>query len=292
MLRRPAQQVVSKHEGDLPPHPAPDLSPLAAPVNGGWRAMGREDIARLHRLYYDPGIEVKEIARVWRVSTSTLLRWIDEMDWPSRRELTRQAAAQRLAIGREIRQAAASDADFGAATDAQRQAQESEDAARRAREGEALEWQARQERRERQERQEREEVAPRPASPSAALRLPQDFDETAPVDSGALVNNVERAVRRELALIEAQINDPTPGARERNARALSTLVRTLNGLKDLRAASGLTAPRGGDDGPRPPRNLDQLRAELAADLERLHARNLAAAQEDRWSTYANPPDMD
>ncbi len=261
MLRRPAEQVVSKQEGS--DDPFSDLSPLPAPVNGGWRAMGREEIARLHRLYYDPRIEVKEIARVWRVSTSTLLRWVDEMDWPSRRELTRQAAAQRLAFGREIRQAAASDAASGAAgRDAQDVAQDRDEADRRARECDAL---------ERQSLAARATFAPRPAAPNVPQRLPEHFDAQAPVDAAALIGDVERAVRRELALIEMQINDPTPGARERNARALATLVRALNGLKDLRGAQYAAMPHYGQEELRPPRDLEKLRRELEESLNRIRA---------------------
>jgi hypothetical protein len=289
----------TQHEGSAPPSLPPDLSPLAAPIRGGWRAFGREDIARLHRLYYDQRIEVKEIARVWRVSTSTLLRWVDEMDWPCRRDLTRQAAAQRLAFGREIRAAATSDADFSErAQDGAAQAELAREDARRGDEFDALEREAQGWAKARAEA--RAEVLAFAGQGTArggrfsgagpiAAALPRDFDDAAPVDAGSLVADVERAVRRELALIESNLNDPSAGARERNARAVANLVRALNGVKELRENL-----RGGDrmqdscrdpyrdpydDGPPPPRDLARLREELAADIERMVAQEDAAKRE-------------
>ncbi len=294
MLRRLAEQAVSKHEGGAgdSPNLPPDLSPLAAPIRGGWRAFGREDIARLHRLYYDPRIEVKEIARVWRVSTSTLLRWVDEMDWPCRRDLTRQAAAQRLAFGREIRAAATSDADFSErAQDGAAQAELAREDARRGDEFDALEREAQGWAKARAEaRAEARAFAGQGAARGGqfsgagpvAAALPRDFDDAAPVDAGSLVADVERAVRRELALIESNLNDSSAGARERNARAVANLVRALNGVKELRENPGRRGGRSQDDyddEPRPPRDLARLRDELAADLERIIEQEDAARRE-------------
>lgn len=69
----------------------------------GWRALDRDDVQRLHELYYDPAVELPEISRRFGVATSTLLRWIAEMGWPSRRALKRGSCAALRQHGADLR---------------------------------------------------------------------------------------------------------------------------------------------------------------------------------------------
>lgn len=79
-----------------------DAGPCVAPP-AGWRALGAEDVRRLHVLYYDPAVPVSAIAPQFGVSGSTLLRWIAEMGWPSRRALRRQSCEALRTHGAALR---------------------------------------------------------------------------------------------------------------------------------------------------------------------------------------------
>jgi len=69
----------------------------------GWRALGGDDVQRLHELYYDPQIPLPQIAQAFCVSPSTLMRWIAEIGWPSRRALRLQSAAALREHGAALR---------------------------------------------------------------------------------------------------------------------------------------------------------------------------------------------
>ena len=83
-----------------------------------------------------------------------------------------------------------------------------------------------------------------------------------------------RALRREIARAESEIeNAAHPGA-ERKARILGLLVKTLGDLRRLGAADKAQAARGSDDKDgadhdQPPRELAALREALAERLESL-----------------------
>lgn len=93
----------------LPPDPLPKPLPhslphaLPKPVPGGWRALGRADVERLHALYYDPELPVARVAEQFGIATSSLLRWIAEMGWPSRRQMRRQSCEALRSFGRDLR---------------------------------------------------------------------------------------------------------------------------------------------------------------------------------------------
>lgn len=76
--------------------------PSLAPPQG-WRALDGDDVQRLHELYYDPAVPVSAIAPQFGVSGSTLLRWISEMGWPSRRALRRQSCETLRSLGPALR---------------------------------------------------------------------------------------------------------------------------------------------------------------------------------------------
>ena len=72
----------------------------------GWKALDAGDVQRLHELYYDPKVQVAEIARRFAVSGSTVMRRIAEMGWPSRRALRLQSCEALRTHGAAIRGAA------------------------------------------------------------------------------------------------------------------------------------------------------------------------------------------
>lgn len=96
-----------------------------------------------------------------------------------------------------------------------------------------------------------------------------------PADSARLIARLEDAVEREFARAEAALEKHAPKTIEASARTLATLVKTLAELKRMRRDSNETkgdATRPNDDASdEPPRQLAELRAELARRLERLRS---------------------
>jgi hypothetical protein len=94
-----------------------------------------------------------------------------------------------------------------------------------------------------------------------------------PADPARLIARLEDAVEREFARAEAALEKQAPKTIEASARTLATLVKTLAELKRMRRDADETkedATRSDDDASdEPPRELAQLRAELARRLERL-----------------------
>jgi hypothetical protein len=96
-----------------------------------------------------------------------------------------------------------------------------------------------------------------------------------PADPGRLIARLEDAVEREFARAEAALQKQAPKTIEASARTLATLVKTLAELKRMRRDANETdegAARQDDDAAPhddPPRELAELRAELARRLERL-----------------------
>jgi hypothetical protein len=119
----------------------------------------------------------------------------------------------------------------------------------------------------------RENWPERGAGPAPPTRDPVEAsDET--LDTLALERRLVRALRREIARAESEIeNTAHPGA-ERKARILGLLVKTLGDLRRLGAADKAHAQRGVDDKDdrehdEPPRELAALREALAERLESL-----------------------
>ena len=117
--------------------------------------------------------------------------------------------------------------------------------------------------------------APKSAAPPAPPR------EDAPPSRG-LIARLEDAVEREFAYAEAALEKHRPKTIEASARALASLVRTLSELKRMRREADHTEDGAREDDDRdgvadksgldePPRELAELRAELARRLERLCA---------------------
>ena len=100
-----------------------------------------------------------------------------------------------------------------------------------------------------------------------------------PADPGRLIARLEDAVEREFARAEAALEKHAPKTIEASARTLATLVKTLAELKRMRRETDELTEGGRDadddaaqdDAARdePPRELAELRAELARRLERL-----------------------
>jgi hypothetical protein len=97
----------------------------------------------------------------------------------------------------------------------------------------------------------------------------------APADPARLIARLEDAVEREFARAESALDKHAPKTAEASARTLATLVKALAELKRLRRDADDTtedAARDDDDATEPdapPRDLAELRAELARRLERL-----------------------
>lgn len=111
------------------------------------------------------------------------------------------------------------------------------------------------------------------AKPAAAAPAPATR-----ADSGHLIARLEDAVEREFARAEVALDKHAPKTVEASARTLATLVKALAELKRLRRDADEAredAPRQDDDADdatepdAPPRDLAELRAELARRLERL-----------------------
>lgn len=94
-----------------------------------------------------------------------------------------------------------------------------------------------------------------------------------PADPERLIARLEDAVEREFARAEAALEKNAPKTIAASARTLATLVKTLAELKRMRREGGETKEdaTGPDDdvSDEPPRQLAELRAELARRLERL-----------------------
>jgi hypothetical protein len=284
----------------MPRHPTPNIDALkragdlaAAPrVAGGWRRFESEEIARLHRLYYDPKVRVSKIAGAFGVSSSTLLRWIDEMDWPCRRQMKRDAITAMHGVGARMRAAAPDNAAFGAAgRDAGAINAEAAYGARVAQGLEAVAEEARAEAAV-EAATARRAAAPdeavvrhlcRPSSrPSPRAREEGDASEerreeaielsdVAPEDFAALCTTVGEATLREIGRVKAR-----PGDAGQNARTLASLVRTLAALEDLRGKRG--DPKGAMPGgapPRPTRSLAELREDIGKRLAAFRAERAA-----------------
>lgn len=228
---------VSKHEG-----PGPEKTvPLPAPVPGGWRGFDASRVARLHALYYDPDVRVGAIAKVFGVSTSTLLRWIEEMEWPSRRQMRRDSIAALRAQGAELH-----------AQWSKPEVLPARDAGRVSAGLDAL----------------TAEGAGNDTRPGAATGT-EPF-APARTDAPGLLRSIEDQIRAEIALMRARMGDTSAGAGERNARTLASLVRTLRAMRALREADGPGGDAVSGDEPAP-RSLAELREDLAARLAKLRA---------------------
>ncbi|GLI92078.1 hypothetical protein [Methylocystis echinoides] len=94
-------------------------------------------------------------------------------------------------------------------------------------------------------------------------------------DHGRLIAKLEDAVEQEFARAETALERQAPKSIESSARALATLVKALAELKRLRRDADhfneeAARPDDDDDAANePPRELAELRAELARRLERL-----------------------
>ena len=117
----------------------------------------------------------------------------------------------------------------------------------------------------------------------ASACAPKKAQEAAPAtkkprDANRLIARLEDAVEQEFARAEAALAKHAPKTIEASARTLASLVKTLAELKRMRRENEdrendaeddderAGSERGGDD---PPRELAELRAELARRLERL-----------------------
>lgn len=106
-----------------------------------------------------------------------------------------------------------------------------------------------------------------------AAETPAKAEPRRPLDHGRLIARLEDAIETEFARVEAALEKQTPKTIETSARALATLVKTLAEFRRLRRDAVETqenaAPADDDTADAPPRELAQLRAELARRLERL-----------------------
>jgi len=129
-------------------------------------------------------------------------------------------------------------------------------------------------------------LRPSACAPKTPLQAPPAGDAPqdvpAPVkkprDANRLIARLEDAVEQEFARAEAALAKPAPKSIEASARTLASLVKTLGELKRMRReteahendaeddSDEAVSERGGDA---PPRELAELRAELARRLERL-----------------------
>lgn len=122
-----------------------------------------------------------------------------------------------------------------------------------------------------------------PLRRSACARKSEAPEAPAPkaADAGRLIARLEDAVEREFARAEAALEKHAPRTIEASARTLATLVKALAELKRLRREAekqpeGTTDPDdAADESREPPRELAELRAELARRLERLRGERRA-----------------
>ncbi|AZG75495.1 hypothetical protein [Methylocystis rosea] len=118
---------------------------------------------------------------------------------------------------------------------------------------------------------------------ACAPKKPQEAANAAkkPRDAGRLIARLEDAVEQEFARAEAALAKHAPKTIEASARTLASLVKTLAELKRMRRESEDKKNDADDDsdqsvgdaseggGDAPPRELAELRAELARRLDRL-----------------------
>ena len=118
---------------------------------------------------------------------------------------------------------------------------------------------------------------------ACAPKKPQEATLAAkkPRDANRLIARLEDAVEQEFARAEAALAKHAPKTIEASARTLASLVKTLAELKRMRRESEDKKNDADDDsdqsvgdaseggGDAPPRELAELRAELARRLERL-----------------------
>ena len=122
------------------------------------------------------------------------------------------------------------------------------------------------------------ETWPARGRPKAVLppTPPESGDES--LDTRALERRLVRALRREIARAESEIEKAAHPGAERKARILGLLVKTLGDLRRLGAADKARAQRGSDDAHEPDR--DEAPRELAALREAL-AERLASLRGER-----------
>jgi hypothetical protein len=122
------------------------------------------------------------------------------------------------------------------------------------------------------------ETWPARGRPKAVLppTPPESGDES--LDTRALERRLVRALRREIARAESEIEKAAHPGAERKARILGLLVKTLGDLRRLGAANKARAQRGSDDAHEPDR--DEAPRELAALREAL-AERLASLRGER-----------
>lgn len=106
----------------------------------------------------------------------------------------------------------------------------------------------------------RRAAAPVPAPPETA---PEE-----PFDAQALERRLARALRREIARAESEIENASHPGAERKARILGLLVKTLADLRRLDADK----TKGSDETDDPPRDLAALRQALVDRLEALRGK--------------------
>jgi aminoglycoside phosphotransferase (APT) family kinase protein len=116
-------------------------------------------------------------------------------------------------------------------------------------------------------------VQPAAAKPALVADAAETAAIPAPAEDIPLAERVQRMVEQELATVDrvlARLGPAPghPGAAERSARTLASLVKTLNELRRLKAAE---TPAAGEPDAEDPRDYDQLRRELAHRMERLVA---------------------
>lgn len=125
-------------------------------------------------------------------------------------------------------------------------------------------------------------------APPGAIDQPQKDEaaaeqkaKRASAPSTSLIQRLEEAVEREFAEVESALSSRTGRNVETSARALASLVRTLAELKRMKRETLDGAGAREDDGrddehdDPPPRQLAELRAELARRLERLRGEGQA-----------------